>query len=118
MKISRLMFAVGLALTAPLASQAKLTEHGFEPDWINASNSVSEHIFFDRNVTLYGFVVREINGQGYYTGQAVLSVSKTDANGQTKWTTTIDDVRLGKKVSFTHSDIFVEARLHAEDGAI
>ena len=33
MKISRLMFAVGLALTAPLASQAKLTEHGFEPDF-------------------------------------------------------------------------------------
>ncbi len=104
-----IMFAVGLALTAPLASQAKLTENGFEPDWIGAPDSVNEYISFDRNVTLCGFVVHEINGQQYYTGQAVLSVSKTGANGQTRWTTTIDDVRLGNKVSFTHSDIVFSA---------
>lgn len=108
MKISLLMLAVGFALTAPLASQAKMTEYGFEPDDVGNSE-YREYISFDRNVTLCGFVEHKINGQWYYTGQAVLSVSKTGANGQTRWTTAIDDVRLGKKVSFSHSDIVYSA---------
>ena len=57
------MFAVGLALTAQLASQAKLTEPGFEPDYVGNY----EYISFDRNVTLCGFVEREINEPWYYT---------------------------------------------------
>ena len=111
MKISRLMLAVGFTLTAPLVSQAKLTEYGFEPDWINASNSVSEHISFDGDVTICGFVEHEINGQRYYTGQAVLSVSKTGANGQTRWTTTVSDVRLGRKLTFEHLELYISPNI-------
>lgn len=104
--IAKWFASVFIALTAVSGMQARINGDGyFEPDWVDATGAISGYTSFDRNVMLCGFVKRWINGQWCCTGQAVLSVSKTDANGQTRWTTTIDDVRLGTKVSFVHSDI-------------